>query len=179
MARYEADMLNAGYCEYLVSVKPSPAAKAAKTLIIVCAAALASVMLFLTLMTIPAVSFLLLAVIVFLSWYIWQFTKVEYEYIIASGELELSKIYGARVRKNVLTLKLSEVSEIFPETSASGASASDKSGSAVRACNKGDKSAYCLRFASSDGEKKILVISAPEKTLSCLKYYRRSAFVTQ
>ena len=68
MARYEADMLNAGYCEYLVSVKPSPAAKAAKALIIVCAAALAFVMLFLTLMTIPAVSFLLLAIIVFLSW---------------------------------------------------------------------------------------------------------------
>ncbi len=174
MSRYESDSLNSGYCEYLTPVKASGKALLLRVLIIVLAAVLSVLMLTLTLGTIPVVSFMLLALIIFFSWFAFQFTKVEYEYIIVTGTLEMSKIFGARTRKSLFEIKMSDITAITPLGDIESLAADQNS--IIYACNKDDENAVCLAYSSESGEKSVLVISAPPKTISCLKHYRKSAF---
>ena len=171
--RHESDSLNAGYCEYLTPVKATGKIIMFRILIIFVAVLLSLIMLTVTLATIPVVSFMALVCIIFVSWYVMQFTKIEYEYIVASGTLELSKIYGQRKRKLLFEIKTSDITTITPHSDINSLS-SDKD-NILYACNKDDSGTICLAY-SQDNVKKVLVISAPEKTINCLKYYRRSAF---
>ena len=174
MSEYESSFLNPGYCEYLTPVKASGKVKALRALIVALATSLSILMLSVTLSTIPVVSFMMLVAIIFFSWFVFQFTKVEYEYVIATGTLEISKILGARTRKNIFEIKLSDISSITPIEDIKSLGIDEKN--IVYACNKDDEKAICLAYQSGHGEKSILVISAPAKTVNCLKYYRRSAF---
>lgn len=171
-ARYEADSLNAGYCEYLTKVSASAKVIAARMGIVFSAIFLIVSMLVLTLKTIPVVSFMALALITFMAWFVFQFTKIEYEYCIATGVLTLSKIYGARVRKDILEIKTSDISMILPESKLSEI----KSDNVFYTCRKSDVNPVCLVYLDKHSEKNVLVISAPDKTVSCLKFYKRSAF---
>lgn len=170
--KHESDSLNTGYCEYLTKVNASPNVIVARTLIVLFAAALVAAMLAVTLKTIPVVSFMLGALIVFMAWFVFQFTKIEYEYEIATGEFTLSKIYGARTRKEVLSFKTSDILTIAPESALD----SLKTDSIINTCRKSDVNRICIVFPETNGKKQALVISAPDKTVSCLKYYKRSAF---
>lgn len=174
MSRYEADSLSAGYCEFLTQVRPTGPVLGARAGLLLGTAALVITMLAVTLKTVPAVSFMLLVILLFCAWFLWQFTKIEYEYIIAAGEFELSKIYGARVRKKVLAFKTADISVIAP---AARALALAQSAESLRfTCKKDDALALCLVYAGEDRAKHVLVIAAPDKTKACLKYYRRAAF---
>ena len=155
-----------GYCEYLTPVKATGKIKAHRALITVLAVALSALALILTFPTVPVVGFLLVLVIAFFARLAWQYTKIEYEYTIATGELELSKIYGARSRRVILSIGMSDVAEIFPLSRLG-----NRSENILFACGRDDGDAYCLKY---DGG--ILVISAPERTKACLKHYKRSAF---
>ena len=170
--RYESDSLNTGYCEYMTKVPASAKVIVARVGIILFAIFLIISMLVFTLKTIPVVSFMALALITFMAWFVFQFTKIEYEYCIATGVLTLSKIYGARVRKDVLEIKTSDVSLITPESRL----ADIKADNVFYICKKTDVNPICLVYLDKHSEKNVLVISAPDKTVSCLKFYRRSAF---
>lgn len=172
MAKYEADILNPGYSEHLIAVRPTGKVRLARVAILLGAAALTLLLLALTLMTIPTVSFIAVVLVVFVAWFLWQFTKVEYEYTIATGELELCRIYGARVRKTVLTFKTADLSAVFPASRLSAERKDVKD--VLYACNRDDPNAYALLYAAKDGVQKALVVAVTEKTKACLKYYRRS-----
>lgn len=174
MTRHESDNLNAGYCEFLTPVKASGKYMLLRILVIAVAILLSVTMLVLTLNTIPVVSFMCLVLIIFFSWFVFQFTKLEYEYVIATGELTLTKILGARTRKDILRLKMSDIFSITPLSDVKSLAISEER--VFYACNKEDGNAVCLGYNGEKGEKNVLVISAPSKTVSCLKYYRRSAF---
>ncbi len=170
--KHESDSLNTGYCEYLTKVPASGKVIAARIGIFAAAFLLIVSMLVFTLKTIPVVSFMAFAIITFMAWFVYQFTKIEYEYCIATGVLTLSKIYGARVRKDVLEIKTSDVSLITPESRL----ADIKADNVFYTCKKTDVNLICLVYSDKHSEKNVLVISAPDKTISCLKFYRRSAF---
>ena len=171
--RHESDVLNTGYCEYLTPVKATGKIILFRILIIITSVALAVLMLAVTLSTIPVVSFMVLVSIVFVTWYVLQFTKIEYEYIIVSGTLELAKIFGQRKRKLLFEIKTSDITAITPISDLKSLLADNED--ILYACNKDDPGAICLAY-SKDGAKQVLIISAPTKTISCLKYYRKSAF---
>lgn len=171
-AKHESDTLNAGYCEYLTRVNASSKVILARILIIVFTVALLAAMLVITLKTIPVVSFMLGALIVFMAWFVFQFTKIEYEYTVATGEFTLSKIYGARMRKDVLEFKTADITKIVPESKLAALNADN----VLYTCRKNEMNMICLVYSTKDSEKNVLVISAPDKTISCLKFYRRSAF---
>lgn len=171
-AKHESDTLSTGYCEYLTKVKPSSKVTVARILIILAAVVLVTAMLVITLKTIPVVSFFFGAFMVFVAWFVFQFTKIEYEYTVATGELTLSKIYGARVRKDVLNIKTSDITSIIPESELKNI----KADNVLYTCRKSDVNLLCLVYTTKESDKNVLVISAPDKTVSCLKYYRRSAF---
>ena len=171
-AKHESDTLNAGYCEYLTSVNASSKVILARVLIIVLTVVLLAAMLVITLKTIPVVSFMLGALIVFMAWFVFQFTKIEYEYAVATGVFTLSKIYGARTRKDVLEFKTSDITKIVPESKLASINADN----VLYTCKKNEMNMICLVYSTKDSEKNVLIISAPDKTISCLKFYRRSAF---
>ena len=174
MNRHESDNLNAGYCEFLTPVKASGKYLLMRILVVAVAILLSVTMFVLTLNTIPVVSFMCLVLIIFFSWFVFQFTKLEYEYVIATGELTLTKILGARTRKDILRLKTSDIFSITPLSDIKSLAIPEEK--VFYACNKDDGNAVCLGYNGDHGEKKVLVISAPSKTVSCFKYYRRSAF---
>ena len=171
-AKHESDTLSTGYCEYLTKVKPSSKVMAVRLLIILATVVLVTAMLVITLKTIPVVSFFFGAFMVFVAWFAFQFTKIEYEYTIATGEFTLSKIYGARMRKDILNIKTSDIEAIVPESELK----SIKADKVFYTCRKSDVNLLGLVYSEKEGGKNVLVISAPDKTVSCLKYYRRSAF---
>ena len=170
--KHESDTLNTGNCEYLTKVNASTAVILARIMIILFTAVLIAAMLAVTLKTIPVVSFMLGALIVFMAWFVFQFTKIEYEYEIATGEFTLSKIYGARTRREVLSFKTADIITIAPESALD----SLKADNIIITCRKSDINRICILYTETNGKKQSLVISAPDKTVSCLKYYKRSAF---
>lgn len=171
MSKYEETSLTAGYCEYMTPAETTAKSIAAKIFIIAFSVILSAAMLFVTLKTIPVVSFMLLAAIIFMTWFIFQFTKAEYEYSVAGGIFTLSKIYGERTRKDILEFKMSDITLINPAENAPA----EKLSKAEITCRKNADSR--LFIAYSDGsEERYIVISAPTKTISCLKFYKRSAF---
>ena len=170
--KHESDSLNTGYCEYLTKVNASSAVILARIMIILFTAVLIAAMLAVTLKTIPVVGFMLGALIVFMAWFVFQFTKIEYEYEIATGEFTLSKIYGARTRREVLSFKTADIITIAPESALD----SLKADNIIITCRKSDINRICILYTETNGKKQSLVISAPDKTVSCLKYYKRSAF---
>lgn len=174
MAKYEADMLQSGYCEYLTPVSPTGKVRAARIGILALAVCLTLAMLVLTLGTIPAVSFMAAVIFVFCAWFAFQFTKIEYEYTIATGSFELSKIYGARVRKKVTEFKTSEIVAIFPLSRL--AEYKRQTADVQVICKKDDPYALGLLYTQGTA-KRILILSAPDKTVKCLKHYRQNAFV--
>lgn len=163
----------ANYCECLSPVKPTGKVLAARIGVVAFTAALLAAMLAVTLKTIPAVSFMLTVILVFCAWFVWQFTKIEYEYTIAAGSFELDKIYGARTRKKVREFKISDIEKLFPVTSLEQTAKS--ASSVLWTCKKTD--AHALGLLYTDGaEKHILMICAPDKTRACLKYFKGSLF---
>ena len=163
----------ANYCEFISPMNPTEKVLLARAGILVFTAALLVAMLAVTLKTIPAVSFMLGVILVFCAWFVWQFTKIEYEYTVATGAFLLDKIYGARTRKKILEFGTSDLLCAFaPEK----LPAYEKDAESVLwACKKDD--AYALGLLYTVGsEKRILMICAPERTRTCLKYYRRNIF---
>ena len=168
MKKYEPDNLNTGYAEFLTSVDVTPGIILAR--IGICLAALGIIIFSMraTLNTMPAVSFFLLVALLFVTYFVLRYTKVEYEYIIATGEFELSRILAERTRKVCLTFKTADIESVSEGI--------DSSVSPLfYTCKKKDKFAYTIVYKSG-GVKKAIVISAPPKTVQCLKYYCTSAF---
>lgn len=171
MANNSMDNMNVGYCEYLTKAPVTKKVVLARCLLFVCAAILITVMLVITLKTIPVVSFMLGVIIVFMTWFIFQFTKIEYEYTIVSGELILSKIYGERMRKDVFSFKTADIISVLPVEKLNEA----RYDGIFYTCTPKAPGRICILY-SQNGKTMAIVISAPDKTISCLKYYKRSAF---
>ena len=156
----------------MAPVKPTGPVRLARAGIFLFTAILMAAMLIITLKTIPAVSFMLGAILVFCAWFVYQFTKIEYEYTIVSAVLTLDKIYGARTRKKVLEFKISDITAAFtPEKP----TYTQKAESVLWACRKDDPYAIGLVYTIGS-EKRVLMICAPDKTRACLKYYKRNIF---
>ena len=91
-----------------------------------------------------------------------------------TGELTLSRILGSRTKKIMFQLKTSEIYAITPLSDITSLEISENN--IFYACKKDDSYGVCLAYSSESGDKKALVISAPAKTVNCLKYYRRAVF---
>lgn len=174
MEKHNEDSLYSGYCEYLTSMPVSRSVVVSRILIILSAVALSLFMLAITLKTIPVVSFMLLVIIIFMSWFVFQFTKIEYEYIIATGTLELSKIYGSRIRKTLFEIKTAQITSIVPESTLTNLGIPQEN--IMYTCKKNLPENVCLVYEENTNTNKVLVINAPTKTIKCLKHYRKSAF---
>jgi len=164
-----------GYAEFLTKIAPNGKIKLIRLMIAVVSLALLGGLFALT-SKIPQIFVIWLVIIVFFAKMSFDFTRRECEYIIASGELELSLIYGSRKRKKLASYKLCDLQKAVRVGSADESllSGIDKS-QIYNACLEKDENRYLLVFESEDGKKRALYISAPEHTLSAIKYYKKSA----
>ena len=169
MAKYEGDMLGAGYTEYITTVKATGKVIAARIGIILGTALMLFVLFYFTFKTVITVAFMASVAIIFIAWFLLQFTKIEYEYVVATGHFELSKIYGARVRRKICGFDTAEITRIAPYRDGS------RLENVSFACDKNDANAYAVTYHEAKGDK-TLVISMPDKAKKCFMYYKRTAF---
>ena len=164
-----------GYTEFLTPISPNRKIIILRILIVAISLTLLMGLLMLT-SKIPQVFVIWLVIIAFFAKMSFDFTKRECEYIIATGELELSVIYGSRIRRKKGIYRISDL-QAAAKSSAKDTSLLNgiPSSRIFKACRDKDENRYLLIFRNEAGEKRALYISAPDKTVSVLKYYKKSA----
>ncbi len=177
--KYDTQSSSMGFAEYLVEKKITGKDILKKLLVILGGAAVVGAELALTLETIPPASFIFSALIIFFTWYFYQFTKVEYEYVVVQGEIELEVIYGKRKRKKLAQVKFSQIEKIAPYSTISKLAENIEISKTIYACSSiKDSDVYGVLYEDDNGKKCIVYINVVKKTIDSFKYYKRAALET-
>lgn len=107
----------------------------------------------------------------------WRFTCIEYEIIIAAGELIISTVYGKRTRKQLCNLNLKDISEIgeYDDRSYNEINKLSLQKNFICVSSMSAPTVYYAIF-DEDKDKCIIYFEADEKAISLLKKYNSSAF---
>lgn len=166
-----------GFCEYLVPGYAGKTAVAIRTAAIVAGLVLCF-LLFQLLSFIPQVFAVWLVVIVALEVMVFRYTKREFEYTVAMGELTVEAIYGRRWRKKIFSVRVADADRIFPVENAKDVQILHLNASRVIiASPKKSEYLYCLYSKGKDDKDSgtALVFSSCKKLNDALKFYNRSA----
>ncbi len=169
----DEDKMRANYAEYLVKRKLDKSNLLKRIGIIVLAIALIAVGAFVISKMPPAAIGIFVAVAA-LSWYLWRFTNVEYEYIIIQGTVECYKIYGEKDRKLILEIKTQNIEKVAPV--AENPDVVNGKYDVVIDISSGNSKdeLYYLLYNDENG-KGIIYLNVIKKTLDVFKYYRSNA----
>ena len=116
-----------------------------------------------------------LALLIFLT---WRYTKVEYEMSFTSGEVTVSKIYGGRSRREMVTFRLRDCTLIAPMSNRLNVEKAElfKPDVSYDARSSEDaEDAYVVTFESEDGKKGLVCFEATQKALRICHFYNASA----
>ena len=160
-----------GYCEYLVDGFASKKIILLRVFSIIAALALA-VVLFELLKKIPQVIFIWFIILLFFVIMAFRLSSREFEYTVSHGELVVDIIYGKKRRKELVKVKISEISRIIPVTSFNDSKIADlKAKSVLYTCSPKAREMYCIHIKDT-----AIVISSCTKLNDCLKYFNRAVF---
>ncbi len=171
---------SANHAEHSVLVKPTAKTKLLKFGLFAGAIALfVGVFVILSLiemdfLLLPS-SVMLIVLEVFGIWFFWKYTGIEYDYLIATGDLTVTAIYGGRSRKDIFSVKISSASVIAPYE---GKPAPEEStADAVYNCVSSFEAANIvyIAFKDGDGKKCVAYIEAPQKFIKLFKFYNSTA----
>ena len=171
---------SANHAEHSVLVKPTGKTKLIKIGLFAAAIALfVGLFVFLSViemdfLLVPS-AVMLVVLEVFGIWYFWKFTSIEYDYVIATGDLTVSAVYGGRSRKELFSVKISTASLI---ASYEGKPASEEANTELiyNCVGSFDSTDIVyIVFKNEDGKKAIAYIEAPKKMLKLFKFYNSSA----
>lgn len=99
--------------------------------------------------------------------------KLEYEYIVTSGQVEFDVIYNQRKRKEVITISLSDAERIAPYNEQTKLYLDSKD--IVKTYNfsssKSSKRRYFI-LTKVDGKYVLILFDAISKTLDVMKFYK-------
>jgi len=177
---YASTGLN-NYVEYLTEQKGGAGLLLRRVLIVLLVTALlvAGTVVFTYVVTIPQMMIAVFLICFVIMWYLWKFTQIEYEYVIASGIIEVDRIFGKNSRRKMCEFPLSQVQTIAPHN-AKNAHLIQSSGAAktyFAASSMKSDNLYFVIFSDGKAGKGVLYIDIPEKCLSILKYYNKGAVV--
>lgn len=116
--------------------------------------------------------FLILAGVVYYTWYIVSGLNLEFEYIFTNGEMDVDKISNKRKRKRVTTVRVSQAS-LFSEFDHSTFDKSTYAHVYNASAFLKDQDNYILAYANRDGEKCCLIFTPDERMLEAIKKYYR------
>jgi len=118
-----------------------------------------------------------------LYFFTWRYVCVEYEYAITGGDFTLSRVFGGRSRRRMLTITLKDAVRIAPlenEAESEKATAWHPEREYIAVSSFEAPDIYFILFEHSDkGEKRraILYFEATEKALQLCRFYTPSATV--
>ena len=166
-----------GFCEYLV---PGFAGK--KIIMLRLASILVGilllVLLFQLLSFIPQVFAVWFVLICAFEVMVFRFSKREFEYSVAMGEMSVDVIYGKKWRKKLITVRVADADRIFPVDSFKDFQI-ERLGAdrVIFAAPRKSEYMYCL-YTKADGgknSKTAIVFSSCPKLNGAIKFYNRSA----
>ncbi|MEA4832024.1 MAG: hypothetical protein VB118_05335 [Oscillospiraceae bacterium] len=169
----------ANYVEYLVPRKNTGKVLAQKILIILALVVVFIVSSAFLLEKMPAIGAVYALLFIILGWYLWRFVSVEYEYVIAAGEMEMEAIYGRRQRKKLCGFKLADVEFCAPveEQYKNRIESPDIKKKIIAADSMSSPSLYFIIYKDANGQKQLLYFNAIKKAVDILKFYRRDIIV--
>lgn len=101
--------------------------------------------------------------------------KIEYEYIVASAQIEFAAVYRQRRRKELFTLSLDKVERIAPVNRETEAFlASHSSAKRYDFCSSKKSPRRYFLYYRDGSDERIIQFDAVSKTLDVLKFYRSS-----
>lgn len=109
-----------------------------------------------------------------LSYIVWLFSSVEYDYLYMSGSFTVEQILNRSRRKKLLDTNASELLLVAPKGSAS---AKDMLGQGLKTMDlsgTGDESRKYAYIMTRNGEKHCYYIDMPEKLLKEMRYHTPS-----
>ncbi len=168
----EDEKLFSNYAEYLVKRKDAKTIFSKICLILMTVVIIVAVIVVLA--SFPWAMLPLCVGTMALTWYLWRFTNVEYEYIIISATLEIHKIYGERVRKKIFEINTRDIEKVAPLY----AHPEVKDGSYDSLLDISDgKDGEDLFYVIYNGEngRGIIYLNVIKKTLDVFKYYKSQA----
>ncbi len=175
------------YTERLVKVKADKKFAALRVLaVLISVAAAAAVCVFLY--SLVQLCLVWIAVVAAFCYMALAFTKREFEYIVCGGNLEISCIYGKRVRRKVFDAEIKSAYKISRFDEFNRDNSFQNLDSLLFACDKDDENAYIamfnepteakyVRLTGVKNKKRGVLLSCDEKMLKSLKLYNKSAFV--
>lgn len=107
---------------------------------------------------------------VFLLWFLWRYTQIEYEYVIAQGEMTFSVIYGKKSRRDVFSFPVKQAERIVSyqaEKDACDAFPADET--RFYASSFSDADTLCALVTLEDGRKVRLFFRGTERAVSALR----------
>ena len=115
MNRSDSSQYSNNYVEYLVPMKNNSSLLMKKAAIILLSVVLSVVgAVFILNSPLLPVMVIYLVLVGILTWYLWQFVSIEFEYSIVMGEMEMDIIYGQRRRKKIASAKIKDMTIIAP-----------------------------------------------------------------
>ena len=105
-----------------------------------------------------------------LAWYLWRFADVEYEYLIAQGEISFSAVYGKKQRRDLYGFPLKEAEKIvsFGEDRAS-CDAFQADETRFYAARFDDPETLCALVVREDGRRVKIFFQGTPRAIAALR----------
>lgn len=180
MINKESAQYSSNFVEYIVPMKNNASLLLKKAAIILLAVVL-SVGGAIFILTTPLVPIMVvyLVLVGVLTWYLWQFVSIEFEYSIVMGELEMDVIYGQRRRRHIAAAKIKDMTLIAPygEEYDREINADDVKKRIFAASSLESPDTYFCVYNDEKNGKTVLIFEATKKTLNVMKFYNSKATV--
>ena len=172
------DNFSPGYCEYLVPGFAGRNMIVIRIVGIVLGLVLTAA-IFSLLSMMPQVVFIWLVIVVFFEIMLFRFTNREFEYTVAMGEFSVDIIYGKRIRRRMIALRIADADRVFPVSGFYDEQITRlEADKMIYASPKKSEYMYCL-YTKDLGEKNArtaVVFSSCKKLNDAVKFYNRACF---
>ncbi len=114
-------------------------------------------------------------------YFTWPYFSVDYEYVLADGNIIFSTVYGGRKRKENFSVRISSFEKVAPFRSPEDTAISSFKPTkefVAFASEKNPSDPYYALFKDEKGTKCIFFFEATNRTLRILKYYNPSVEMT-
>lgn len=163
------------YTEYLVKKKADSKIIIHRIAIILVGLILFGVLSFLMFgpVKIPQIGAVALLLIGYVCKVLWSYTKIEYEYLIVSGEMTMDVIYAGKKRRKIAEFKVPTAEAILPYADAK----LDGVKTVFAATAPDDEDVYCAIYKNDNSDREALVFNADERALKMLHYYNKATVI--
>lgn len=173
LKRDESVSMSMNYAEYIVTAK-AEGKLLLKRIIVSLVFLLAFIVLsYIVFQGTPVLEILVIAFCGIGFYFAYSRLRIEYEYIVASAQVEFNTIYASRKRKEIITVSLDNVEKIAPYNEA--ASAYIKGKDVVKVydfCSSKKSKRRYFMMHKKDGKYQVIYFDAVSKTLDVLKFFR-------